>query len=130
MTTKTTTRYCVAAITLLGTLPQLAFGQAGIASEREKIVSYSAEDLNPAQPGYEWEGATLLQDIRVIDGLGNRPQTGQDLLVADGKIQAVGKSGSLDVPADAKIIEGNGLTVMPGLMDAHIHLSNVMLSTI
>lgn len=86
MTTKTTTRYCVAAITLLGTLPQIAFGQAGIVSEREEIVSYSAEDLNPAQPGYEWAGATLLQNIRVIDGLGNRPQTGQDLLVADGKI--------------------------------------------
>jgi len=45
-------------------------------------------------------------------------------LIADGKIQAVGKSGSLDVPADARIIEGDGLTVMPGLMDAHMHLSS------
>jgi len=105
-------------------LPTLAFGQAAIVSEREKIVSYSAEDLNPAEPGYEWEGATLLQDIRVIDGLGNRPQTGQDVLIADGKIQAVGKSGSLDFPVDARIIDGGGLAVMPGLIDAHIHLSS------
>ena len=98
---------------LISFLPGLAFGQAGIVSEREKIVSYSAEDLNPAKPGYEWEGATLLKNIRVIDGLGNRPKTGQDLWIADGKIRAVGMTGSLDVPADAKIVDGAGLTVMP-----------------
>ena len=105
-------------------LPNFAFGQAAIKSEREKIVSYDAKDLNPAKPGYEWEGATLLERIRIIVGLGNTPKTGQDLLVAEGKIRAVGKSGSLDVPADAKVIDGEGLTVMPGLMDAHIHLSS------
>jgi imidazolonepropionase-like amidohydrolase len=105
-------------------LPQLAFGQAAIVSERERIVSYDAADLNPAQPGYAWEGATLLKNIRVIDGLGNRPKTGQDVLIADGKIQAIGRSGSLNVPADARIIKGDGLTVLPGLIDAHIHLSS------
>jgi len=102
----------------------LAFGQAAIVSERERIVSYDAAVLNPAEPRYEWEGASLLQGIRVIDGLGNQPTAGQDVLIADGKIQAIGKSGSIDVPADARIIEGDGLTVLPGLIDAHIHLSS------
>ena len=44
------------------------------------------------------------------------------MLIADGKIQAVGKTGSLDMPKDARIIDGGGLTVMPGLIDAHIHV--------
>ena len=101
-----------------------AFGQAAIISERERIVSYDATDLNPANPRYEWEGASLLRSIRVIDGLGNAPETGLDVLVAEGKIQAIGESGSLDVPADTKVIEGEGLTVLPGLIDAHIHLSS------
>ncbi|MDA9982768.1 amidohydrolase family protein [Gammaproteobacteria bacterium] len=104
-------------------MPTTVFAQAStIVSEREPIVVYSENDLNPKQPGYEWTGSTLLQDIRVIDGMGNEPQTGQDVLIADGKIQAVGKTGALDIPKDARIIDGGGLTVMPGLIDAHIHV--------
>lgn len=114
----------VASILMMGLSSIPAFGQAATVSERERIVSYDAADLNPAEPGYEWEGATLLQNIQVIDGLGNPPQTGLDVLVAEGKIQAIGESGSLDVPADARIIEGVGLTILPGLIDAHIHLSS------
>jgi len=102
--------------------PAAVFAQAStIVSEREPIVVYDEEDLNPKKPGYEWTGTTLLRDIRVIDGTGNLPQSGQDVLIADGKIQAVGSSGSLDVPSDARIINGDGLTVMPGLIDAHMH---------
>jgi hypothetical protein len=37
-------------------LSNQAFGQALIVSEREKIVSYSDEELNPEKPRYEWEG--------------------------------------------------------------------------
>ena len=104
-------------------MPTTVFAQAAtIVSEREPIVVYSENDLNPKQPGYEWTGSTLLQDIRVIDGMGNEPQTGQDVLIVDGKIQAVVKTGSLDIPKDARIIDGGGLTVMPGLIDAHIHV--------
>ena len=114
----------VASILVIGLSSVPAFGQAAIVSEREKIVSYDAADLNPARPGYEWEGASLLRNIRAIDGLGNPPRTGVDVLVEGGKIQAIGESGSLDVPADARIIEGDGLTVLPGLIDAHIHLSS------
>ena len=39
-------------VSITALLPSLALGQAGIASEREAIVSYSAEELNPTQPGY------------------------------------------------------------------------------
>ena len=90
-------------------MPTTVFAQAAtIVSEREPIVVYSENDLNPKQPGYEWTGSTLLKDIRVIDGMGNEPQTGRDVLIADGKIQAVGKTGSLDIPKDARIIDGAG----------------------
>lgn len=108
---------------LAGFVPTIAFGQAStIVSEREPIVVYKDSQLNVKKPGYEWTGPSLLQDIRVIDGKGNRPKTGQDVLIADGKIQAIGRSGKLDVPDNARIISGKGLTVMPGLIDAHTHL--------
>lgn len=123
MTKKPLMRAVIAATAACLSLPQLAFGQAAdLISERERIVVYDESELNPIPPRYEWTGATLLRDIRVIDGMGNRPQNGQDILVADGKIQAVGRSGSLDAPADAKVIDGDGMTALPGLIDAHVHL--------
>jgi len=115
MTFKSQLSLIATALVLMLLQPEAAVAQAGIASEREAIVAVDPAILNTATPGYEWEGASLLQDIRVIDGLGNRPATGQDVLIADGKIQAIGRSGSLDVPADARIIDGDGLTVLPGL---------------
>ena len=39
-------------------LPGVVFGQAGISSEREKIVAVDPAILNTATPGYAWEGAT------------------------------------------------------------------------
>ena len=87
--------------------PFLAHSQATIVSEREPIVVFDEADLNPAEPAYEWEGASLLQNIRVIDGTGVEPVDGRDLLVANGKIAAVGPTGPLDVPSDAKIIDGD-----------------------
>jgi imidazolonepropionase-like amidohydrolase len=123
MSARTSIRF-FAAIAVLASLTQLAYGQAAIVSEREKIVVYDADNLNPMEPGYAWEGPSLLRNIRIIDGLGNAPVAGQDLLVANGKIAAVGPTGSLDTPSDARVIDGDGLTVLPGLIDAHIHLSS------
>jgi len=95
---------------------------ATIVSQRTPIVVYDEAELNPISPGYAWEGPTLLRDIRVIDGMGNLPVEGQDILIEDGKIAAIGATGSLAAPSDARIIDGQGLTVLPGLIDAHIHV--------
>ena len=43
-----------------------------------------------------------------------------DVLVQDGKILAVGEH--LDAPAEAEVVEAEGLLVTPGLMDAHTHI--------
>lgn len=94
---------------------------ANLMSARENFVLYDASELNPNEPGYSWEGSTLLQNIRVIDGMGNQPQTSRDVLIMDGKIQAVGSN--LDAPSDARVIDGDGLTVMPGLIDSHVHIA-------
>ena len=53
-----------------------------------------------------------------------RPEGGDpaDLLVVDGRIAAVGAPGSLDVPADAEVLDASGLIALPGLVDMHTHL--------
>jgi imidazolonepropionase-like amidohydrolase/Tol biopolymer transport system component len=43
------------------------------------------------------------------------------VLVEGNKIVAVGKQGDVNVPADAKVIDVTGKSIMPGLIDAHAH---------
>jgi imidazolonepropionase-like amidohydrolase len=62
----------------------------------------------------------LIQGGRVIDGLGNEPQSA-DVLIQGSRITQVGPN--LPVPPGATCINAQGCTVMPGLIDAHCHIS-------
>lgn len=59
----------------------------------------------------------------VIDGNGGAPLADAVVLVADGRISAVGSRASTRVPAGAQTIDGAGKFVMPGLVDTNVHLS-------
>ncbi|MCP5181231.1 MAG: amidohydrolase family protein [Pseudomonadales bacterium] len=65
-------------------------------------------------------GTLLITGGRVVDGLGNTPFNA-DVLVRDGRIEAVGSG--LEAPPDTQRIDASGLTVMPGLIDAHCHIT-------
>ena len=67
-------------------------------------------------------GDFLIRNVTVIDGLGNPPQAGQDLLITGGKIAAITKHDANQSADGATVIEGQGLTVMPGLIDTHTHI--------
>jgi imidazolonepropionase-like amidohydrolase len=58
----------------------------------------------------------------LIDGFGGPPKPNAVVLIDGDKIVAVGEDGRLAVPAGAKVIDANGYTVMPGLIDTHVHL--------
>jgi imidazolonepropionase-like amidohydrolase len=65
--------------------------------------------------------ATVLRGAQVIDGKGGVIPDG--VVVIDGtRLQAVGGAGAVAVPPDAEVIDLPGCTVMPGLIDAHLHL--------
>jgi imidazolonepropionase-like amidohydrolase len=44
------------------------------------------------------------------------------VLLRDGLIEAVGPRGEVEVPADAEVVDASGGWVLPGLVDAHVHL--------
>ncbi len=46
------------------------------------------------------------------------------VVITDGKITAVGSQASMTVPADAKTVDLPGLTLLPGLIDMHVHLDS------
>ena len=61
----------------------------------------------------------LLRGGRVIDPANNVDAV-QDVLIADGKIERLGRS--LEAPAGAEIVDANGKIVCPGFIDIHVHL--------
>jgi imidazolonepropionase-like amidohydrolase len=59
---------------------------------------------------------------QLIDGFGGPPLRDAVILIKGDRFIAVGEDGRLAVPSGARVIDANGYTVMPGLIDAHVHL--------
>ena len=68
----------------------------------------------------------LIRNATVVDGAGNAPVPNASVLVRDSEISAVGAGVSRDlVPRgdDLTEIDATGKTLMPGLIDAHCHMT-------
>lgn len=59
----------------------------------------------------------------LIDGNGSTPIRDAAVIVRNGSISAVGPRASLQVPAGARVIDATGKFIMPGIVDANVHLS-------
>ena len=66
---------------------------------------------------------TAITNIGIlVSGNVNEPLLKSDtIIIDDGKIQAVGTTELLGKYPDCKIIDAGGMTVMPGLIDSHVH---------
>ncbi|MGH9349569.1 MAG: amidohydrolase family protein [Vicinamibacterales bacterium] len=58
----------------------------------------------------------------LIDGFGGTPIRNSVVLIEGERIKAVGQVGALQVPAGAEVISTEGMSVLPGLWDMHVHL--------
>jgi imidazolonepropionase-like amidohydrolase len=64
----------------------------------------------------------LLKPARVFDGAAPKPHEKWVVLVQGDKIAAVGPEDQVKAPADARVIDLPGQTLLPGLIEAHSHL--------
>src|SRR3989441_12714901 len=64
----------------------------------------------------------LLKPAHVFDGESAQLHDGWVVLVRGEKIEAAGSASEVKTPAEAKIIELPGMTLMPDLIDAHSHI--------
>ena len=61
---------------------------------------------------------------RLIDGTGSPPVENTTIVVNESRIQACGLGGTVQVPQNAEVIDAEGMTMLPGLIDCHDHLAN------
>lgn len=61
---------------------------------------------------------------RLIDGLGGTVVEDAVVVIEGNRILEAGPRGKVDIPEGAEITEGNGMSVLPGLVDAHLHSAN------
>ncbi len=81
-----------------------------------------APEATPAQRSVETAQSVLLRPQRVFDATGPATHEGWVVLVAGDRIAAVGPAAEVEAPAGAKVIDLSGMTLLPGLIDAHSHI--------
>ncbi len=75
-----------------------------------------------------WGAATASAQVkalvggRLIDGFGGAPMADSVIVIDGERIEAVGREGEVEIPEGAEIISTEGMTVLPGLWDMHVHL--------
>lgn len=100
----------LAAFALLAGVPAAHAQAAGELSEDVR------EYVSVEEPVVAITGVTLL------DGTGAPAARERTVVIREGRIDAVGPDGEVEVPEDARTIDGSGHTLIPGLVGLHNHL--------
>jgi imidazolonepropionase-like amidohydrolase len=87
-----------------------------VASAQQSLGSAPREYISVEAP------AIALTNVKVIDGTGTAARDNQTIVIEGRTIKAVGPSGSVQVPANARILDLSGHTVIPGLVGLHDHM--------
>jgi imidazolonepropionase-like amidohydrolase len=66
---------------------------------------------------------TVLRAARMIDGTGAPTVANAVIIVTDDRIVAVGPAASVAVPAGARVVDLGDVTLLPGFIDAHTHIT-------
>lgn len=69
------------------------------------------------------QGGLAIRHARLFDPETRTLQPDTTVIVSGNRIQAVGKDGEVTVPAGVEVVDAQGKTLLPGLWDMHVHLS-------
>jgi len=96
----------------------LVFSLVIVLALAEMIPSAQTQSPSPKPP----DAIYLLKPAHIFDGESAQLHDGWAVLVRGEKIEAVGSASDIHAPAEAKLIDLPGMTLMPGLIDAHSHI--------
>jgi len=100
------------------------------AGEQSRIQDAQAKALAAQAPGVMKklvtvpDGPVAFRGVRLFDADAMRFLADQTVIVDHGVIATVGSRESVTIPAGARVIEGRGRTLIPGLWDCHMHVGD------
>jgi imidazolonepropionase-like amidohydrolase len=95
----------------------LACSAAAVQAPRRGALREVNEIPAPAS-----DPSAAIVDVTLIDGTGRAPIADAAVVVRGDRIVAAGRRSAVRVPAGARVTDGRGRTLLPGLIDAHFHL--------
>ena len=93
----------------------------GEGPEEERRLPVEEIEAVIERPRHTPKGVIVLRGARVITMRGEETIPDAEIVITDNRITALGRSGSVTVPEDARLFDVSGMTIMPGIVDVHAH---------
>ena len=103
------------------------FSSSGILAQHhqrarpKQTTNHNVHEINQITPPKP-NNVVAIIGATLIDGRGGAPISDSVVVVRGERIISVGKRATVRVPPGAEVIEAKGLTLLPGLIDAHFHI--------
>ncbi|HVS37274.1 MAG TPA: amidohydrolase family protein [Gemmataceae bacterium] len=108
-------------LSLISPIFLLCFAGCEVAAKPAATAASTSIAADP--PAREPDGRPLvLRPARVFDGVALEAHEGWVVVVRGERIEAAGPAADVKAPADARVIDLPGATLLPGLIDAHTHV--------
>ncbi len=97
--------------------------RAGLDSASADTAAYTPSEMriSVTLPRDVPRGTVVLRGGRVLTMKEHEIIDSADVVVSDNRIVAVGKTGEVDIPDGAEVVDVSGKTIMPGFVDTHYH---------
>ena len=86
--------------------------------------AFAQQQPRTAGTSQQGKNVLVLHGGLLIDGTGGPPLPDPVITIAEGIIQSVGARGSAAIPSGATVMDTTGKTIIPGLLDSHVHFRN------
>ncbi len=93
----------------------------GEAAASAKDIAPHSVDFVVEVPRAKPQGVMALRGAKVITMRGDEVIADADIVVTSNRITAIGRRGTVTIPANAKTVNVAGMTIMPGITDIHAH---------
>lgn len=119
--------YSVKVQKVLDAAMELSIKQAAKATLDSEFVTVSVLPdknifLDVKEVPYYGKGTVLLKGARIIIMKGNEVIENGNILITNGRIVQVSNSDKFKIPQNIKVIDLHGKTIIPGLVDLHLHM--------
>jgi imidazolonepropionase-like amidohydrolase len=102
-----------------------AAAAAGYLESQSGLIASAASSPAGRPEGMGGGGARIVfRDASIADGRSSTLQRNKSVLVENGRISWIGPSDAEGDPGSAEVVDGRGMTIVPGLVDAHCHLTS------